>query len=188
MALLFFPEAQSPKNVRVRWGRGMPHPHFCREREPIRMMPRHAENHDGVYLQPCRDSKTRAPKLRLRLFPLRLGLMKTRRHSVDSEWELAGELVGVWKTNQLKWHVPAHVMRPRDFYNFSRRGKTSLYLLREGSARTDSELRHSECHGGVHLHREAWAPEMTTMQRLSVGKIEKQNGWARGCYGEVGQK
>ena len=113
IALLFFPEAQSPKNVRVRWGRGMPHPHFCREREPIRMMPRHAENHDGVYLQPYRHSKTRAPKLRLRLFPLRLVLMKTQRHSVDSEWELVGELAGPALTNSYSGnHFQKEVVGP----------------------------------------------------------------------------
>jgi len=81
--------------------------------------------------------------------------MVMQRHSVYSEWELTG----AGEANLLqKWHVAAHVMRLRDLYDFSPRGKTFLYLLRGGLAQMDPEPRHSERHGEVH---QVWAPDLT---------------------------
>jgi hypothetical protein len=80
-------------------------------------------------------------------------VMKTQRHSVASE----GELAGAGKANPLQeWQVAAHVLV--DLYDPSRKGKAFLYLLRDGLAWMDPDLRHSERHGGVH---QIWAPDST---------------------------
>jgi hypothetical protein len=73
-------------------------------------------------------------------------------------------------------------MRLADLCDLSRRGKAFPYLLRDGLAWMDPDLRHSERHGGVH---QMWALELTrsslwpvTMtRRLSVVLEEVQNGW-----------